>query len=58
VTGRPLRARKPDAKFVRINITLPVDVFDEVKARAEETERPISNMLTILLRRALEEDED
>jgi hypothetical protein len=49
-----LRTRAPDAERVVINISLPVDVFDQVKERAIETERSMSNMVTVLLRRGLE----
>lgn len=49
-----LRTRPPDATRVYINIQLPVDVFDQVKERAEETDRSMSNMITVLLRHGLE----
>ncbi len=53
-----LRTRAPDAERVMINIQLPVDVFDEVKSRAEESDRSMSGQITHLLRRAFEADEE
>ena len=52
-----LRVRKEGATFVHINVQLPADVFDRVKERAEETDRSMSNMVTVLLRLAFEHED-
>jgi len=51
---RPLRTRRPDATRVQVSLSLPADVFDQLRERAEDTERSLSNMATVLLRQALE----
>jgi hypothetical protein len=57
--GRPLRPR-PEGTSVRqkVSLRLPADVFDEVAARAQESDRTLSQMITHLLRRAFEADEE
>jgi hypothetical protein len=55
---RRLAVRKPETTWMHLTITMPADVFDELRNRAEETDRNLSNMITVLLRRAFESAED
>ncbi len=46
-----------DAKYTRIQLVIPKDVLVRVRAQADKERRNTSNMITVMLEKALEEAE-